>query len=213
KTDTTEPEPKPKPAEDLDDIIQDINILFSENSDIISAIKKNDLTRVKSYIEENKNVNACSKGGRPLIMVAVENSCSIELVELLIDNGSDVNLADPDGESAINLAAYKGSFELIKLLISRGAKIKGNTEKNSPFSSVAESCLPQRTQDQVIKLLTEGKYIDKISNSTDLTRNLVQQVPAMHSSIVDNAFTSLSISNPDPVHSNRVSGLLPMSSQ
>ncbi|MEW9810002.1 MAG: hypothetical protein AB2993_06480, partial [Candidatus Symbiodolus clandestinus] len=67
--------------------------------------------------------------------------------------------------------------------------------------------------DQVIKLLTEWKYIDKASNATNLTRILVQQVPAMHSSLVDNAFTSLSTSNPDPVYSNRVSGLLPMSSQ
>ncbi|MFT8258979.1 MAG: ankyrin repeat domain-containing protein, partial [Candidatus Symbiodolus clandestinus] len=213
KTDTTEPEPKPKPAEDLDDIIQDINILFSENSDIISAINKNDLTRVRSYIEENKNVNARSKGGRPLLMVAVESSCSDELIELLIDNGADINAEDRDGESAINLAVYNGSFRLIKLLINKGVKIKDKTEKNSPFSSVAESGLPQRTQDQVIKLLTECKYIDKTSNTTNLTRILVQQVPAMHSSLVDNAFTSLSISNPDPVYSNRVSGLLPMSSQ
>ncbi|MEW9824850.1 MAG: ankyrin repeat domain-containing protein, partial [Candidatus Symbiodolus clandestinus] len=158
KTDTTEPEPKPKPAEDLDDIIQDINILFSENSDIISAIKNNDLRQVKTYLGKN-DVNARSKGGRPLLMVAVESSCSDELIELLIDNGADINAEDRDGESAINLAVYNGSFRLIKLLINKGVKIKDKTEKNSPFSSVAESGLPQRTQDQVIKLLTEWKYI------------------------------------------------------
>ncbi|EAX97026.1 hypothetical protein TVAG_315280 [Trichomonas vaginalis G3] len=48
---------------------------------------------------------------------------SIEIAELLISHGANINEKDEDGKTALHFAAYYNSKEIAELLISNGANI------------------------------------------------------------------------------------------
>jgi ankyrin repeat protein len=50
-------------------------------------------------------------------------SAGIEITELLIDKGADVNAKDNEGMTALHAAAMIGSIGVAELLVSRGAKV------------------------------------------------------------------------------------------
>ncbi|KHO02170.1 hypothetical protein JS61_08070 (plasmid) [Rickettsia felis] len=177
-----------------------INNNDQDSDDIISTIKNNDLTMLKACLEAGKDANAFSRGGMTLLMRAVSNNCSTDLVKLLIEYGADVNTADNDGETAINIASYNGHLELIKVLISEGAIIKNKTAKNSPFNSVAESSMPQNIKDEIIKLLSNNlSSVDSSNNKLNkdyyVISNLVEQMSAMNSSNSNVGFSTAESTN------------------
>jgi len=47
----------------------------------------------------------------------------LDVVELLLDLGADINAVDANGETAVHGAAYKNLPKVVKLLVARGAKI------------------------------------------------------------------------------------------
>lgn len=171
-----------------------------DSDDIISTIKDNNLKMLKAYLEAGKDANTFSRGGMTLLMRAVSNNCSTDLVKLLIEYGADVNTADNDGETAINIASYNGHLELIKVLISGGAIIKDKTAKNSPFNSVAESSMPQNIKDEIIKLLSNNlSNVDSSNNELNkdhyVISNLVEQMSAMNSSNSNVGFSTAESTN------------------
>lgn len=177
-----------------------INNNDQDSDDIISAIKNNDLKMLKAYLEAGKDANTFSRGGMALLMRAVSNNCSTDLVKLLIEYGADVNTEDKDGETAINIASYNGNLELIKVLISEGAIIKNKTARNSPFNSVAESSMPQNIKNKIIKLLSNNlsgvdSSNNKLNKDNDVISNLVEQMSAMNSSNSNVGFSTAESTN------------------
>ncbi|WP_341789706.1 ankyrin repeat domain-containing protein [Rickettsia endosymbiont of Polydrusus tereticollis] len=174
-----------------------------DSDSIISTIKNNDLKMLKAYLEAGKDANTFSRGGMTLLMRAVSNNCSTDLVKLLIEYGADVNTEDKDRETAINIASYNGNLELIKVLISEGAIIKNKTARNSPFNSVAESSMPQNIKNKIIKLLSNNlSSVDSSNNKLNkdnyVISNLVEQMSAMNSSNGNVGFSTAESTNVVP---------------
>jgi ankyrin repeat protein len=48
----------------------------------------------------------------------------LKIVQLLLDNGVNIELQDVCENSALLLAAYEGHLEIIKLLLENGANIR-----------------------------------------------------------------------------------------
>lgn len=100
----------------LDDGV-DIDIVTNDKTALIVAIEKRFLTTIQQLINYGANVNnmdisplhyACKLG-------------NIEIIQLLLGNGADINLINNSGKSPIYYACKHGNIELIKYLIEHGA--------------------------------------------------------------------------------------------
>ena len=63
-------------------------------------------------------------------MIAASKS-NKEMIELLIEHGADVNVADEHGKTALIVAAENSNKEMLELLIKHGANI--NTADESGY--------------------------------------------------------------------------------
>jgi ankyrin repeat protein len=58
-------------------------------------------------------------GSTPLIMAARDNN--VVMAQLLMDHGADLEVGDDWNDTPVNIAAYRGSLDVLKLLVARGA--------------------------------------------------------------------------------------------
>ena len=85
------------------------------------------------------------KKGRCALHHAVIRGTPIEVIDLLIDAGVDVNVADRDGETALMNAIYWGRIEMAERLIERGADVNVSniSSHESPIHFVASFDRPK----------------------------------------------------------------------
>ena len=87
-----------------------------------------DLEKTSLLIDAGSDVNAKSDDGRTALIVAVGKFGSGPIVKLLLDHGANpsVKIPGPNGDTtALSEAAYVGDYDVLKLLLERGASVKG----------------------------------------------------------------------------------------
>ena len=84
---------------------------------------------------------------------------ALEAVQVALDAGTDVNAINEDGDTALHGAAFRGSNEMVQLLVDRGAEL--DVENNAGFTPLMIangdqriSCNLQR-RPQTVELLTK----------------------------------------------------------
>lgn len=84
---------------------------------LMTAVKRNDLAKVRELIQQGVNVSEMDgSGDSPLIMAAYEGYT--EIVRALLEAGADVGALDPGMKAtALHAAAYAGRTEAARLLI------------------------------------------------------------------------------------------------
>ena len=71
---------------------------------------------IEQLIEGGANVNSMH-AGKPILNKAIEVNCIIEVNELLLRFGADVNLPDKNGNTSLHAAVNSRDCELLKLLL------------------------------------------------------------------------------------------------
>lgn len=79
------------------------------------AIQDQELKEIKRYITHGQNVHVTNRRGRSALMMATYNH-HIELVQLLIEAGADVNQQDDLKNTPYLYAAAEGYTELLELM-------------------------------------------------------------------------------------------------
>jgi uncharacterized protein len=99
-------------------------------SDLMKAVKSNDVARVEALIAQGDDVSAPdARGDSPLIMAAYEGHT--EIVRLLLEAGADVKALDPSMKAtALHAAAYTGRTGAARLLIQHGVEIDRQGPRN-----------------------------------------------------------------------------------
>lgn len=103
------------------------------------AAFKNDVARVRTLVEQGSDVNAKdSQGVTPLHYAAQMGH--IEIMEILISRGADVNVStSKDGAAPIHLASANGQLEAVRLLTKHGANVnKANNYRATPLHFAAD---------------------------------------------------------------------------
>ena len=92
------------------------------------------------------------------LFFAIDNQ-SIEMVQLLLDHGAEVNIQNERKVSALMLAASKGNIEVAKKLLERGADVslkgKGGSTALLSVLSADDHAVPQQSKIAIVKLLLE----------------------------------------------------------
>jgi len=82
--------------------------------------------KVKSLLAQGADVNQQTKQGfLPLVSAAGIGLRNLrkEMVQLLLDNGADVNGTDKYKDTALIVASFWGRLDTVQLLLDRGAKV------------------------------------------------------------------------------------------
>lgn len=109
---------------------------------------------LKGSIDVNSTDNFCKR--TPLLWAAAEG---IQVVQLLLEHGADIELADWDESTALLVAIKMGHEQIARLLIDKGAKINARNRLNhTPLSYAIEVA----RNESIAKFLVEkGACYDK----------------------------------------------------
>jgi ankyrin repeat protein len=81
------------------------------------AAGSSNVIAIKVLFENNVNPNGDLTCPAPAPLILAIDFGNKEMYDLLISNGSDVNVRDPHGYSTLHVAAEKGNLEIVKDLI------------------------------------------------------------------------------------------------
>jgi len=103
-------------------------------SNLVAAIMEGDVSRVKSLLGGVSaeilaaELGTAERQNRMLLKAAYKGM--VEVVELLLDGGADINYFDGDRNTALNFAARGNQISIAKLLLQRGCDANLSTERN-----------------------------------------------------------------------------------
>ncbi|WBX99481.1 ankyrin repeat domain-containing protein [Chryseobacterium gambrini] len=115
-----------------------------------------------------------TSGGESLLHLAVKNS-HLYMVELLLNNGADVNIQDESENTALHYAASNGKKDIVALLIKHGANVNlTNVREQKPldyanqrgFNEITAIILQQNPTNDALP-----KQNPLANNPVDLTSN------------------------------------------
>lgn len=108
---------------------------FQKSSkDLWAAARMGDLQSIKHYIKAGGDVNALDKLFQLSAMSWGALHGQAEVVQLLIENGTEVDIRSGDGTTPLHSAAFLGRADVVKLLLDNGADLKArNNDGATPI--------------------------------------------------------------------------------
>lgn len=151
--------------------------------DIFSAIKDDDLNRVKKAMAQTKNEAKNFKtkywtedGYTPLIWaMGRDHKQTVKIAEFLINKGADINTKTDNGDTPLIVAVRNYRIEIVETLINKGADVNSkNNEGDTPLS-IAQKNAKEHSSDvfkDILKILINNKdertdFIKKASYEND----------------------------------------------
>jgi len=172
------PQTEAKPAEPVAETAKpEPPTVKAPDISIHKAANKGDIETVKQYLDAGMDVNAKYKG-RTLLHAAAGRGREV-IVELLIDNGANVNVKDALAATPLHEAANIGDNELVELLIAKGADVNANDIYGStPLHKAAH-----RGRKAVVTLfISKGADVNAINRESRTALDLAEKVEVYHHS-------------------------------
>ncbi|WP_353272741.1 ankyrin repeat domain-containing protein [Wolbachia endosymbiont (group A) of Urophora cardui] len=125
--------------------------------ELLIAVEKEDLGKVKDNIRRGANVNAQSRLGWASVFWAIQKN-NLNIVKLLVNNGADINAKDNESWMPLHWAVQLGSLDVVKYLVERGANINALTADGRTSLELAA----QKNRVNVIEFLKKAQLdLDK----------------------------------------------------
>eukprot|EP01102_Stenamoeba_stenopodia_P019596 TRINITY_DN7441_c0_g1_i1.p1 TRINITY_DN7441_c0_g1~~TRINITY_DN7441_c0_g1_i1.p1 ORF type:complete len:1066 (-),score=201.45 TRINITY_DN7441_c0_g1_i1:27-3224(-) len=132
---------------------------------LLQALVCGNVDIAKRLIERGANVHAVTSSGNALYYTA--SSGNIELAELLLNKGVDINYAPERGELPINQALTRSQFEMVNYLLSQTIQplVLNSTQErrlfNPPLCAVIQADIThERSVDMINRLVNAGADVN-----------------------------------------------------
>ena len=125
--------------------------------ELLKAADKGDLDKVNSLIKQGANVASKDSEGKTAVYYSVRGR-HVAVTERLLELGAPEDLPDHSGVTPLMIASGAGNVELIRLLLTRGARVDGppGETKVTPLSVASE----KREYEAVGMLLKAGAKVE-----------------------------------------------------
>ncbi|TDP85636.1 ankyrin repeat protein [Halanaerobium saccharolyticum] len=154
---------------------------------LMHASRYNNYEVVKTIIDKDARVNKRDSSGRNAIYYAATYNTDSKIINLLVENGADVNSKNKKGLTPLMRASAFNNYEVVKALIDHGADINSKTE--SGFTPILYAA-KYSNNPEVIDILVEngaeikgGLFSDvpnplyqsaKYNNNSEITKKLIK---------------------------------------
>ena len=141
----------------------------SAPTDLMNASDRGDLGTIRRLIKAGTQINAFDARGMSALKYAVQghqrtDELMYRTVNLLLDAGADVNLADKDsGQTPLMEAAFFHEWKLCSLLVHRGADV--NKRDNSGQTAIFFGSNDVQTARTLIKLGANVRMTDDMGET------------------------------------------------
>lgn len=119
----------------------------------IRLLQDNNYLGVKKYLKSNVDVNESSEEGDSVLALALRYRCDDEIIDLLIDSGSNLEDFNEDGVSILDYAIMYNKIDLTKKLLESGIDVNF-TRRRSKFTPLMGAVCYGRKE--IAKLLLEN---------------------------------------------------------
>jgi len=140
----------------------------NETPNLVSYIKQNNIEGVRKLLQEGVDPNQLvpTNTGAVLPLFESVKSGNLNIVNLLLDKGADINIRNSVGYTALHAAIHRDNGPLIKLLLDRGIdpNIPGHKGENSLSFALDRQDRLDAILPSVIELLVQN---DVDPNSPD----------------------------------------------
>lgn len=96
----------------------------------ITLLRDNNYLGVKQYLQNGGNPNEEEENGESVICFAMRCGCDTELIDLLIEKGSDLHHIDHEGVSVFDVAVTYNNLPIIERLIEDGFDVHTATRRS-----------------------------------------------------------------------------------
>jgi len=99
------------------------------NPVLTEAVNKNNPEFVRYLLENGASVNVKDmwmNKEKTALMIAIENYANMDIIELMVAKGADLNAKDSDGNTPLMIAVDRNNLPAVKLLVEKGAEKKSN---------------------------------------------------------------------------------------
>jgi ankyrin repeat protein len=121
-------------------------------------LKENNYLGIKQYLKNGGDPNEEEENGESVICFALRYHCDKDVLNLLIDNGADLQHIDNEGVSVFDVAVTYNNLSIIERLINAGFDIHTAT-RNSGFTPLMGAVCYGRVE-VIKKLLAMGVDLD-----------------------------------------------------
>jgi len=140
-----------------------LNIVNSnEETPTISVLLSNKLTGtekkeiIDKFIEKGSNINMVDSNGNSPIMYAIQKN-HLSTVDLLINNGGDINIKNKKDETALNIALNMKNKPIINYLYDKGYNVY-NTENNEITFEMMKQIMADNNKELLERLIKNNKF-------------------------------------------------------